>query len=201
MDNHLVINMTFKQRIHLLYMLLRIENCDVIPIQRRYMEFGSIDELLSYLHRNKVREISLHKIDKINESSLWILYMRTPKSFLKLCQNDGVCGVCLGKIDKEGDVRQFNDKKCYDCGFVYCNGCGRKIGKMNSKSIRDIFYENSRHSSIEYDFIPIPIDCGACGGTGQQEIYNGNFPTGEYEPCNTCDGSKMRTVKKDITEV
>jgi len=188
-------------------MIIRIVNEDFVPRLTRHEEFQSIDELFNYLtNTSNSRKISISRIGDIIDCRLWIVYLRTPRGFLDLCQKDGVCGICLGKVNKEGNLRQFNLEDDYESGFVYCDGCGRKIGKRQSHSMVDIFNECANKLNIEHKFTPLPIECGHCQGTGQIEMWDVYYsyggenwhPTGKFEPCSHCNGKKEFLIEQDL---
>ncbi|MFW9873039.1 MAG: hypothetical protein ACFFG0_08070 [Candidatus Thorarchaeota archaeon] len=189
-------------------MIIRIVNRDIIPRITRYEEFNSIEELLIYLtNTNNSRRISISKIDR-SIDPLWILSLETPKGFLKLCQKDGICGICGGKIKIDGDLRQFTLDKKYETNFTYCDGCGRKIGKQKSHDLIDIFNECANKLEVEYKFHGLPIECGECQGTGKKEIWkeihkerDDWYPTGKYEPCPKCYGKKEFILDLDLMTI
>jgi len=75
---------------------------------------------------------------------------------------------------------------------------------MQHDSPVDIFYRSTRKINIEREFTPIPIDCGGCQGTGEIKLYDeeyGVYPTGEYDVCPDCLGSKYIKIEKDLMQL
>lgn len=179
--------------------LIRIENHDVLPRQQRHVEFESVERLLLYLTDTTTdREVSISSVGRVNEA-LWVLCVRSDPAFLKLCQRDGVCGICGGKLDPEEDVPQFNAqnfKAHLKKEWIYCDYCGRKIGTMQRHSIVDVFYQSTQQVDAQYEFTPALIECGHCQGTGEVEVYDDE---GErFDICPACLGERHIKIEGDL---
>ena len=181
-------------------MMIRIENEDVLPKQVIHMNFETIDELLFYLNDTKTyRNIHISCIDKV-ENTLWILYLKSDKDFLKDCQKDGYCGICDGKIDCNTEMPQFNRehlKNSLQKDWIYCGNCGRQIGEMQHLSLIDIFNQCVNMDNVEHKFTSVNIECGRCQETGEIDIYDeeyGVYPIGK-DVCPFCFGKKYINIE------
>lgn len=186
--------------------VVRIENHDILPIQQRHIEVNSIEELFSYLSKtNTARQITISHVG-MESDPLWILYIRSAPNFLKTCQEDGYCGICGAKVDPEAKMPQFNTddegRISVERDFVYCDCCGKKIGKMQHHSPIDIFHQSTKRIDVIHEFTPIPIECGFCGGSGKIKVYDGEgIPLLEYHKCPYCLGEGHIEIECDLMQL